>query len=248
MPLSEAAMRARLDPEVGANDPCILPPTSGYRGSENQLYRVEIHKGGEQGEATIKWSRDNGSIEAAWLGIADGALLVDIVRGFEDGQWVELTYDGLAVDGTPGTLIKIVKVEDGRLTFDPAGNTPEFRNDYQHPLVRRWDHADNDQISLVDGAIPVEKGLRPNWIDLENGVQVQFESGGNYRSGDYWLIPARIAGGQIEWPKDENLKSLFLPPHGVVHSYAPLARIIVDVNGNVNVADDLRRIIGPIAR
>lgn len=241
-------LRARIDPNIGSEDPCILPPSSGYRGSENQLYRVEIHTGGRQEVATFKWSHDNGSVATPWLGIGDGALLVESGRGFDDEQWVELTHDGVGRDGTAGTLVKIVKVEDDRLTFDPAGNTPEFRNDYQHPLVRRWDHADNDQISLEEGAIPVEKGLPKNWIDLENGIQVQFEEGGNYRTGDYWLIPARIAGGQIEWPKEGSSNGDFLPPHGVMHSYAPLARVTVDANGNVTAADDLRRIIGPIAR
>ena len=33
-----------------------------YEGVENQLYRVEIHDGGEDGAATFKWSRDNGSV------------------------------------------------------------------------------------------------------------------------------------------------------------------------------------------
>jgi hypothetical protein len=44
------------------DDPCELPPTGGYRGLENQTYRVEIHEGGAAGTATFKWSRDNGSV------------------------------------------------------------------------------------------------------------------------------------------------------------------------------------------
>ena len=36
--------------EVAAvDDPCELPPTGGYRGLENQLYRVEIHDPGQPG-------------------------------------------------------------------------------------------------------------------------------------------------------------------------------------------------------
>ena len=36
--------------EVAAvTDPCELPPTGGYRGLENQLYRVEIHDPGQPG-------------------------------------------------------------------------------------------------------------------------------------------------------------------------------------------------------
>ena len=45
------------------DDPCELPPTGGYRGLENQLYRVEIHDPGQPGgAATFKWSRENASV------------------------------------------------------------------------------------------------------------------------------------------------------------------------------------------
>ena len=47
---------------VTPDDPCVIPPSGGYRGLENRLYRVEIHDGGEAGTATFKWSRDNASI------------------------------------------------------------------------------------------------------------------------------------------------------------------------------------------
>jgi hypothetical protein len=44
-------------------DPCLIAPGGGYRGLENRLYRVEIHRGtGSSGPATFKWSRDNGSV------------------------------------------------------------------------------------------------------------------------------------------------------------------------------------------
>jgi hypothetical protein len=34
-----------------STDPCIVPPNGGYRGTENRLYRVEIHTGGALGTA-----------------------------------------------------------------------------------------------------------------------------------------------------------------------------------------------------
>ena len=58
-----------------------------------------------------------------------------------------------------------------------------------------------------------------------------------YQTGDYWLIPARIATGDIEWPKDKEENPKALLPHGVVRHYGPLAFII---NG---AADGQRRII-----
>src|SRR5262249_32761233 len=47
-------------PSADELDPCIGSPDARYRGLENQLYRVEIHNGGTENEATFKWSRDNG--------------------------------------------------------------------------------------------------------------------------------------------------------------------------------------------
>src|SRR5262249_27675797 len=61
-------------------DPCITPPEAHYRGAENQLYRVEIHRGGEANAATFKWSRDNGSMVAAWIGKEGNDLMVNGIR------------------------------------------------------------------------------------------------------------------------------------------------------------------------
>src|SRR6266851_4459068 len=48
-------------------NPCIINPNAAYTGPENQLYRVEINRGGAAGttpgsSATFKWSRENGSV------------------------------------------------------------------------------------------------------------------------------------------------------------------------------------------
>src|SRR5262249_3390335 len=59
-------------------------------------------------------------------------------------------------------------------------------------------------------------------LELEDGIQVVFDSAPQdghpprYRSGDYWLIPARAATGDIEWPRDGNGKPLSRPPHGTI--------------------------------
>lgn len=43
-------------------NPCLVPPSAGYQGLENQLYRVEVHTPGTTGTATFKWSRENASV------------------------------------------------------------------------------------------------------------------------------------------------------------------------------------------
>jgi len=45
----------------------------------------------------------------------------------------------------------------------------------------------------------------------------------HYRTGDYWLIPARTATGDIEMAKRREGASCGAPPHGIEHHYAPLA-------------------------
>ena len=52
---------------------------------------------------------------------------------------------------------------------------------------------------------------------------MQFAGDGDYRTGDYWLIPARAATGEIEWPGGTEPKAL--PPRGVEHHYAPIGFI-----------------------
>ena len=255
IPIGSDSMRARLDPDVGKEDPCILPPTAGYRGNDSLLYRVEIHASSEENGAgvgpTLKWSRHNGSQWARWLDTEDEALLVENVRGFDDGHWVELTHDELSLQGKSGTLVKLIKVDGDRLIMDPAtaSGPVEFRQEYRNPLVRRWDHSDNKEIDLHRGAIPLRFGFGSKWIDLENGIQIQFQEQGLYRAGDEWQIVARHQG--IEWPTEEGPEgkpvAMFQAPHGVLHHYAPLARITVDAAGNVTAPDDLRRIIRPIA-
>jgi hypothetical protein len=90
-----------------------------------------------------------------------------------------------------------------------------------------------------------------NWIELEDGVQIQFprNADNRYRAGDYWLIPARVATGDVIWPKvTEGNKQVAkpLPPHGIDHHYAPLAVISVD-GRKITVDHDCRRVFNHLA-
>jgi hypothetical protein len=225
-------LRVRLQPAQTDTDPCTMPPTSAYRGQENQLYRVEIHAGGtlKDDQPTFKWSRDNGSNVAAWLGkTEDGGLIVSNAYGFAAGQWIEITGDADDLLGQPGKFNRIVRVEGDALylaeneAFDKK--TPK--------KVRRWDQNETEDIRLKHGAMPITEA---HWIDLENGIQVQFLPGGAYRTGDYWLIPARAATGTIEWSGDART------PFGIVHHYAPVWIVTVAADGTVvlNAGNDLR--------
>src|SRR5690606_2293154 len=55
-------LAARAKPTPQSTDRCSLYETAGYTRLENQLYRVEVHDGGALGSATLKWSRENGTV------------------------------------------------------------------------------------------------------------------------------------------------------------------------------------------
>lgn len=235
-------LRARVDHPENSKDPCLTAPDAKYRGQENQLYRVEIHQGGLAGEegATFKWSRDNGAVVSLvkWSG---PDLIAEKPLGFAAGNWVELRNDEQELRGQPGKLVKLLKVEGDRFTLESAVSTPADvpEGEVWPSKARRWDQQKSISLALVNGVVPLNES-RTEWIDLENGIQIQFLSSSDedinhiYRTGDYWLIPARVATGNIEWPlalddegKPQLVDDKVIPmpraPFGIWHHYAPLA-------------------------
>jgi hypothetical protein len=141
-------------------DPCELPPTGGYRGLENQTYRVEIHDPGQpEGQpgptATFKWSRDNACVGSRVASVVSATQLElqtlgrDDVLRFNAGDWVEIIDDVREFSQRCGEMRRIT-VNDAahRITFTtalpdemvpaafPSSDFPRTRN----LRVRRWDH------------------------------------------------------------------------------------------------------------
>jgi hypothetical protein len=124
-----------------------------------------------------------------------------------------------------------VNLVDMTITFkDTIKDCPGLdANSQGYRFLRRWDQVADPKDPEGCGALIIREDSE-NWIDLEDGVQIQFQLGGgndpnHYRTGDYWLIPARVATGDVEWPgsvKDPEA----LPPRGIDHHYAPLAVIV----------------------
>ncbi|HEY9102441.1 DUF6519 domain-containing protein [Chitinimonas sp.] len=230
-----ATLTADLDPVAGPVNACITAPESRYRGLENQLYRVEIHDGSANGVFTFKWSRDNGSVAAGVVGLAQGGFEVTDSRGFETGDWVEMTFDEHDLLGKPGWVFQLAGV-DGNTLLAAADTLPNgipgtWQSSFAltHPKIRRWNQTANEQQALTGGVIQVSTAtLNANpWVAIEDGLRVAFAPLGDYRCGDYWLIPARVATGEIEWPRAREetgaLNPQPLPPEGILHHYAPLA-------------------------
>lgn len=237
-PASTGLLSAKAEPDVTSNDPCIVPSRAGYRRLENQLYRVEIHDDGAK--PTFKWSRDNGSVVTSWLSTNGTALTVsslgrDRVLGLAPGQWVELTDDTHELENQPGTLVSLIKADGQTVTIDPKkASGSVVKADFpRNPKVRRWDSP---------GAVPITE---EKWQELEGGVQVRFNKGGTYRTGDYWLIPARTATADVEWPRDGQNNPVPQAPRGIRNHYCALA--IVKFHGEKwHLVEDCRRLFPPL--
>lgn len=255
-PLNRGRLAARAhEPDIPPATPCIVAPQSRYRGLENQLYRVEIHKGGTSG-ATFKWSRENGSVVFP-IQSAQGALVTvehlgrDERFGLAAGDWVEVVDDATAFDERYAPQRPLYQVEDldesDRIVT--LSGTPAPLGQARHPFLRRWDQQDTSAgggLTLVGGAATIDAG---KWLELEDGIQIWFTPGADYSPGDYWLIPARTATGDVEWPAPggggqlvDGGRAVSLPPHGVDHHYAPLGVIVRNPGAALSVTD-LRHVI-----
>lgn len=232
---STGMLSARAQPTQATDSPCLLPPSAGYRRLENQLYRVEIHQGGALGVATFKWSRDNGAVVTAVESVNGQDVTVhdlgrDDVVGLAAGQWVELTDDVQELSGASGQLLQIDHVNTATRVVS-LKTAPAAVNMAQHPKLRRWESAGGLAV-----AVPTTNG---GFIPLEDGVEIKFEAG-NYKAGDYWLIPARTALGDIEWPFASPQR-----PLGVTHHYSRLA--VATLAGGLLTFQDCRKIFSALA-
>lgn len=227
--LPTGKLEAKIPPDAAANEetPCLVPPSAGYRRLENQLYRVEVHQGAaNRVGTTFKWSRDNGSILAKWESqdssnpdiITVSTTGRDKVLNFAPGHLIEITDDKREKNRLPGILVTIEKVDGVVLTINPAGETVDFNDFSDTRKIRRW-----------EGRIDALATNDPQ--ELEDGVQIIL-SGGSYRTGDYWLIPARTLVG-IEWPAGPSA------PHGIDDHYAPLA--VITALSKAGIADHRAR-------
>jgi hypothetical protein len=227
---------------VTPDDPCVIPPSGGYRGLENRLYRVEIHDGGAVGAATFKWSPYNASIATSVTAMTtlDKLTVARVGRDntlrFSVGDWIEITDDFLEFAQEPGLIRQVKDVDDatqiitltsalpaGTFPTDAQGNTDSKR----HTRIIRWNQkgkvTDTNNNLLVDLDAPGSNGLIPvpahgTSVVLEDGVQITFDTPANglYRVGDFWCFAARTADASVE-------KLVEAPPRGVHHHYCRLA-------------------------
>jgi hypothetical protein len=196
---AQAQPDTHSDPEL-----CLASPGAGYRGVENQLYRVEIQRpgtawdktdAGRAGAATFKWSRENGTVVFPIYQLEGDLALIerplDDRLGLHVAEWVEITGDVEELSGSPSVLAEVIAVQPAA---DPTRLQVRLRppdgvklvkigpeDQPNHPLLRRWDHRTIRE-NLDPGEIKqllIDTGgavlvQEGIWLDLERGVRIYF--------------------------------------------------------------------------
>ena len=248
---SGAQLTTDVAPVAQPADPCEVPTSSGYKGLENQLYRVEIHQSSTAaGGASFKWSRDNATVATLVTHItAPDTLIVqsvgkDDVLRFNPLDWIEITDDVQEMAGLPGEVYQVKRVEDTTLTVTletPLANSTDYPVDSQgntdptrHTRIRRWDQSgkilDSNGNIYWDLNNPANNKAPAGTIPLpsagtalvlESGVTVSFSLDPNINGGIY---ASRDYWAFAARTADGTVEKLALaPPRGIHHHYTQLA-------------------------
>jgi Family of unknown function (DUF6519) len=248
----------RVEVHTGGTPVSPTPPTQGARsGSRRQRAQQQ---GSTSDGPTFKWSRENGSVVFVvldnTLSLTDKTVTLSLANlGRDDSRftltkndWVELLTPDSSLRRIPGQMLQVSKVDytSMQVVLTLPKGTTELDTTLPPPfLLRRWDHhggiPEHGGLTIAnDGAAKIIED-RP--LNLENGIHITFNhtslppDGIAYRTGDYWLIPARTATGMIEWPTDRQNNALSLLPKGVNHHFAPLALITLTDSGTIKAND-----------
>ena len=264
----QLSARVKQPSSDDTSNPCTISPDARYRGAENQLYRVEIHEGSDSsGSFTFKWSKDNASVVFPIQSLSGSTVTLEHLGrenrfSLVECNWVEIVDDDYVLQGRTEPLLQVDEIDRIERQVFLKGTPPSAvgQEPGKHPFLRRWDSPGEIQVTIpttketTKGKETSKDTTQEVWIPLEDGIEIKFEAG-TYKPGDYWLIPARIATGGINWPtvpvKDEESGDLVtkpapLPPRGVQHYYAPLALALVGPYGLE--VHDCRYQFGPIAQ
>jgi hypothetical protein len=213
---------------TSGSDPCLGPSSAGYRGTENQLYRIEIHDPGTGTGATWKWSRENAWVVSVVTDVnhSSGSVYTMTVdstgpdddRAIKKGDIVEFYSDvtllHAAVDqvwsAQPGVLCHVDDVTGSVVTVTATGSlvwSPSPAN----MRLRKWDGAGS-----WSGSSLTKLTTSATAQDLEFGIKVAFP-GGTYKTGQYWLVAARSETGTLLYTAN------YPDADGPTHHYCVLA-------------------------
>jgi hypothetical protein len=229
-----------------------------YHGAKNQLYRVEIHRGGFAARACFKWSRDNGAalfeVEPETTDASKAQVTIKASHNVSDAlrdHWIEL-LDPTTAEAENGELCRVTEVswdfvhKTATLTLDPP------RTIGAPTCVRVWSQrptqaqAGQQNAPACPGAIPVANATPEHPYVLEDGLTIHFPTdAATYAAGDYWLIqvrpehPIRCTSAEerevISQPRAQVRPGQPTPCTGTARSrryaYAPLALVTFEGDG-----------------
>jgi hypothetical protein len=218
---------------------------------------VQVNAGSNEGEKLIvvlnSWKDERSRLgEGQWIEVTDDYHELWNING----RIVQVT----SVEENTLENLSTLKVNDvalgsneSLLHFNPAApSLPASAYASKNPKVRRWNtpddkwsalgySVDNSNVSKNSNEKPVNTASTVDFLDLEDGIQVKFNSG-NYVPGDYWLIPARTVTRSLDWPVDVAADGKSSPkwlPSSMEHHYCPLALVDFE-NGKLQVVYDYR--------
>ena len=249
-------MTVSLEDAPADSDPCSITASGGYQRLENQLYRVQIHDAPADGDARYLWSRENGSVVAVPTDIRAsgvvGAVRVAIDREGRDaeldfvvGDLVEVTSTDYQLQRVPGHLARVIGKSGLDLDvvwIDEPSAPTAVAGLGLGPIVRRWEGGPT-RLSTIRTL-------------LEDGITIRFPTGGQARTGDYWLISARSV--RLAYGLSETPGTVDVPPPGVVGKpqdpvgppirIAPLAIVkrIATGTGATWSLEDCRKLFPPL--
>jgi predicted flap endonuclease-1-like 5' DNA nuclease len=234
----DGQLSARARRSEDSDDPCLVPPDAGFTGLKNQLFRIEVRQGGAPGVATFLWDEDNASFALPIEDVLEDQPTRVRLRNLgrfelpKAGDLLEITDDVRELNGEPGQLLHVETADPatGIITLD--GQVDPLSQEH-HPKVRRW--SGGEELTVSVGA----------FIPLDRGVEVSF-AGTQFRAGDYWVIAARTATGDVIWPMQGG-EPLPQAPQGIKYHHVPLA--LLDFNEDAfDIVTDCRRIFQPLSQ
>ncbi|MFP2930080.1 DUF6519 domain-containing protein [Pyxidicoccus sp. 3LG] len=224
-------------------DPCALPELEGYTGTDNRLYRFEVHEGGPLADVRLKWSRDNGSQLFAAEVDSTNRLLVPKDVPLADNDLVEVLSEVIDLGDTvlaqvtatafvpptraTGTLARLVEVETVSSNYrvfelaDPLDTSVAIS---MATVLPRLGDLDLSRLRLRrwDGIVDPGASAGSGTVsvgphDVEDGLQLTFSNTGTYEPGQFWQYEARA--GDVN--ADSEVQNAL--PHGPERLFAPLA-------------------------
>ena len=226
---SDARLSVQVQPPSEV-DPCLPPESGGVEDVENRFYRVEVH----ESSPAVKFKFYRAPVITRVEAINGAKVTVeriglDSVLRFLPGQWVELTNDRRYLNGEPGLMAKIVKIDEAKreIELDRTIAASETSAEFPARLIR-WDQQEDVD---ADGLLTATGAFQP----LERGIEVKLSvaAGGSAKVGDYWNFPSRVAGRTAGPLTDAAPKP--------EHHYASLATID-GLGGTITVTNDCRNL------